>query len=172
MEAMPLTKLSLRGRSSWLVAVLVLLLGGCQLTDYTEREGEAPNAGDIRVSGSGYEEVDPEDMPIITFDSMAYNMGQIPQGTMVEKTFRFTNTGGSDLLISDVRGSCGCTVGRSWPKKPLRPGGSGEVTVTFNSEGRSGKQEKTVSVIANTAPPTTMLALIGEVVAPPMPIQN
>ncbi len=155
-----------------LMLVLVMLLGGCQLTDYTEREGDAPNTGDIRVPGSGFEEIDPEDMPIISFDSMAYNMGMIPQGTLVEKKFRFTNTGGGDLLISDVRGSCGCTVGKDWPKKPLKPGESGEVTVTFNSEGRNGKQEKTVSVIANTAPPTTVLALTGEVVAPPTPIQN
>jgi len=155
-----------------LLPLILCLFAACQLTDYSERQGDAPTANDIKVPGSGFDEVDPEDMPIITFDSTGYRMGMIPQGTTVEKKFRFTNTGGSDLLITDVRGSCGCTVGKDWPKKPLRPGEAGEITVTFNSEGRSGKQEKTVSVVANTAPATTVLALTGEVVAPPTTIPN
>jgi hypothetical protein len=159
-------------RIPWLVALVVLLFPACQLTDYSERQGDAPNPSDIRVPASGYDAVDPKDMPAITFDSTAYAMGLIPQGTVVEKTFRFTNTGGSDLLITDVRGSCGCTVGKEWPKKPLKPGEEGRITVTFNSEGRSGKQEKTVSVVANTTPPTSILTLTGEVVAPPIPIAN
>jgi len=152
--------------------MVALMLTGCQLTDYSERQSDAPNPSDIRVPASGYDAVDPEDMPAITFDSTAYAMGLIPQGTVVEKTFRFTNTGGSDLLITDVRGSCGCTVGKEWPKKPLKPGEVGEILVTFNSEGRNGKQEKTVSVVANTAPPTSILTLTGEVLAPPTPIAN
>ncbi len=155
-----------------LLMVPIALLGACQLTDYSEREGDAPTANDIKVPGSGYEAVDPEDLPAMTFDSAAYSMGLIAQGAVVEKKFRFTNTGGSDLLITDVRGSCGCTVGKDWPKKPLKPGETGEITVTFNSEGRSGRQEKTVSVIANTVPATTVLALTGEVVAPPVPIAD
>ncbi len=154
------------------VLMVALMLTGCQLTDYSERQSDAPNPSDIRVPASGYDAVDPEDMPAITFDSTAYAMGLIPQGTVVEKTFRFTNTGGSDLLITDVRGSCGCTVGKEWPKKPLKPGEVGEILVTFNSEGRNGKQEKTVSVVANTAPPTSILTLTGEVLAPPTPIAN
>jgi hypothetical protein len=148
------------------------VLAACQLTDYSERPGDAPTPNDIRVPASGYDAIDPDDLPAMTFDSTALSMGLIPQGTVVERRFRFTNTGGSDLLITDVRGSCGCTVGKDWPKKPLRPGEGGEITVSFNSEGRSGLQEKTVSVVANTSPATTVLTLTGEVVAPPVPIQN
>lgn len=148
------------------------MLAACQLTDYSERPGDAPTPNDIRVPASGYDAINPDDLPAMTFDSTALSMGLIPQGTVVERRFRFTNTGGSDLLITDVRGSCGCTVGKDWPKKPLRPGEGGEITVSFNSEGRSGLQEKTVSVVANTSPATTVLTLTGEVVAPPVPIQN
>jgi hypothetical protein len=148
------------------------MLPACQLTDYSEREGDGPNAGDIRVPASGYDAMDPEDLPVMTFDSTALSMGLIPPGTQVEKTYRFTNTGGSDLLITDVRGTCGCTVGKNWPKQPLSPGASGEIVVTFNSEGRTGKQEKTVSVVANTAPATTILTLTGEVVNPPARIND
>lgn len=160
------------GRELWLGLVLLLGLSACQLTDYSERQGDAPNASDIRVPGSGFDELDPEDLPILTFDSTALSMGLIPPGTTVEKTYRFTNTGGSDLLITDVRGSCGCTVGKNWPKQPLRPGATGEIVVSFNSEGRSGRQEKTVSVVANTAPATTILTLTGEVVTPPARIND
>jgi hypothetical protein len=94
-------------------------------------------------------------------------MGRIAEGVQVEKTYGFVNTGKSDLVITDVRGSCGCTVGKDWPKTPVHPGQHGAITVSFDSEGRPGVQHKTITVVANTQPPTSVLTLTGEVVAPP-----
>jgi Protein of unknown function (DUF1573) len=65
-----------------------------------------------------------------------------------------------------VRGTCGCTVGKDWPKTPIAPGKGGAITVSFDSEGREGKQHKTVTVLANSVPPSTVLTLTGEVVGP------
>lgn len=160
-----------RGHTHWIawqqvllvVAVLAVVLGACRLTDHSEREVTA-TALDPPVSGFG--EVDPAKLPAIRFDSSLFDMGAMPQGAVVEHAFHFTNTGGSDLIIIDVRGSCGCTVGRDWPRQPVRPGERGTIQVSFDSEGREGHQHKTVSVTANTTPPTTVLTLQGEVLPP------
>ena len=147
-----------------LLAGGALLLPSCRLTDHSEREEVTPDV--IQFSASGYEEVDADDLPRIAFDSTHFDMGQVVQGTQVEHRYSFRNTGGSALVISDVRGSCGCTVGKDWPKDPIRPGGTGTITVMFDSEGRSGRQDKTVTVVANTTPPSTVLTLGGEVIGP------
>ena len=70
-------------------------------------------------------------------------------------------------MITDVRGSCGCTVAKNWPRMPVGPGERNAITVNFNSEGRPGVQHKTITVVANTDPPTSVLTLSGEVIAPP-----
>ena len=151
---------------SWLM-LLVLALQSCQITDHSERDPEAITAEALNIPASGYQEGDTTDLPRMAFDSTAKHFGKVVQGALVEKTWSFTNVGGSDLVITDVRGTCGCTVGKDWPKAPVHPGEGGTITVTFDSEGRSGLQDKTITVTGNTQPPTTVLLLKGEVVAPP-----
>ncbi len=120
----------------------------------------------IRHPASGYEKVDARDMPKITFAETHFDMGQIPQGNTVSKIFSFENTGGSALVLSSVTGSCGCTVGKEWPKHPITPGGKGSIEVVFDSEGRSGRQENHVTVVSNATPPSTVLSISGEVMGP------
>ncbi len=161
--------------SSWLVAhgsclaSLVLLLGSCQITDHSERDANSITAEALNITASGYAEGDTADLPRMAFDSTAKNFGKVTQGTRVEATWNFTNAGGSNLVITDVRGTCGCTVGKDWPKAPVPPGEGGTITVTFDSEGQNGAQSKTITVTGNTQPPTTVILLKGEVVAPPTP---
>ncbi|MBK6541416.1 MAG: DUF1573 domain-containing protein [Flavobacteriales bacterium] len=150
--------------SAFLLACLVL--PACQLTDHTEHvEGEVTPA--LFPDGpSGYAETDSAALPRMLFDSTTIDMGRVSQGVLVERTFHFKNTGGNAVLIADVRGSCGCTVSKSWPREPVPPGGTGAIAVSFDSEGREGLQEKTITVVANTRPSTTVLMLRGEVIAP------
>lgn len=139
-------------------------LWGCQLTDHSERTEVTTE--DIQFGRSGYEEVDPGELPRIEFPQREQDMGRVVQGAKVEKRFAFTNSGKSPLVISDVRSTCGCTVGKDWPKTPIAPGEGGEITVSFDSEGRTGAQHKTITVVANTEPASTVLTLKGEVVGP------
>ena len=136
------------------------------VTHHSERDPEAITPDVIQVPASGYAATDTAEMPRFAFAERKVDMGRISQGTQFTHVFRFTNDGPRPLVITDVRGSCGCTVGRDWPRDPVPPGGEGAITVTFDSEGRSGHQEKSVSVVANTHPPTTILYLEGEVLAP------
>ena len=77
----------------------------------------------------------------------------------------FKNTGENDLVIVSAKGSCGCTIPK-WPKEPIAPGAEAEMYVIFNSDGKSGRQNKKVSVIANTEPATSVVVIRGNVIVP------
>lgn len=102
----------------------------------------------------------------ITFENLVFDFGKITQGEKREFTFKFTNTGEAPLILSSVKPSCGCTITKDWPKDPILPGGKGEIEVEFNSETKKGVQSKSITLIANTTPATTLLLLEGEVLAP------
>ncbi|PWV48984.1 DUF1573 domain-containing protein [Chitinophaga sp. S165] len=89
--------------------------------------------------------------PVISFDEMVHNFGNITEGEKVEYSFKFTNTGDRDLLITDATSSCGCTV-PEWPKEPIKPGKSSYMKVVFNSAGKEGYTEKEIVIRANTKP--------------------
>lgn len=110
--------------------------------------------------------IDPENPPIMTWADTTYDFGTISQGQIVKYNFEFTNTGKSDLVIQSANGSCGCTVPKNWPTEPIAPGESGKVEVNFNSEYKSGKQNVTVTVLANTVPTKNVVRLTGVVNAP------
>src|SRR6478735_2854945 len=86
--------------------------------------------------------------PVISFEKKTHDFGDIFQGDKVEETFKFTNTGNEPLIITDVRVTCGCTT-KSYPKEPIQPGGKSEIVVAFNSAGKMGHQDKTVTVVSN-----------------------
>ena len=88
--------------------------------------------------------------PVMTFDKTEHDFGTINDGDKVTYSFTFKNTGASDLIISNAVGSCGCTV-PEYPKEPLKPGESAKMKVSFNSAGKSGRQQKTVTIATNTA---------------------
>lgn len=109
-------------------------------------------------------ETDSENVPEpeITFDHVAHDFGKITEGESVEHTFKFKNTGKSDLLLSSVTASCGCTT-PNWPKEPIAPGESDEIKVVFNSAGKSGLVSKDVTILANTNPVKTILQIKVEI---------
>lgn len=106
-----------------------------------------------------------EAMPKITFEEESFDFGDISQGEKVEHDFRFTNNGNSDLIISSAVGSCGCTV-PSYPKEPLKPGDEGVIKVVFDSNGKQGAQHKRVTIVSNTVPNKTMVAIMANVLVP------
>jgi hypothetical protein len=110
-------------------------------------------------------------MTAIKFDEMAFNWGKIKEGEKMTHIFKFTNTGNNDLIISDARGSCGCTV-PEWPKEPVKAGKSGELKVIFDSKGKAGEQSKTVTVTANTEPSNTVIMIKGSVEGAEEPKSN
>ncbi len=102
----------------------------------------------------------------LSFDELEYDYGIIDEGEKARHTYKFTNTGSEPLIISNAKGSCGCTV-PSWPKEPIPPGATGQIDVEFNSKGKKGKQSKRVTITANTDPVQTFLTIKGEVKGAP-----
>ncbi|WP_143960373.1 DUF1573 domain-containing protein [Litoribacter populi] len=98
----------------------------------------------------------------ITFAEKSKDFGDITQGDKVEHTFKFENTGGAPLVISNVAATCGCTV-PAWPKEPIAPGESAEIKVSFNSAGKMGKQNSVVRIYSNASEPIEKVSLISNV---------
>jgi hypothetical protein len=112
------------------------------------------------------EPVDPSKLAAITFERYEHSFGKVEEGKTVETTFKFTNTGANDLIISDAKGSCGCTV-PFFPKEPIKPGQTSEIKVSYDSKGKSGVQNKQVTITANTDPSITTLNITTEVIPAP-----
>jgi hypothetical protein len=98
----------------------------------------------------------------IEYDNATYNFGTVNEGDVVKHTFKFKNTGNEPLLITNAKGSCGCTV-PTWPKEPIAPGEIGELKVEFNTKGKPSNQTKKVTVTANTTPTETFVEVTGMV---------
>lgn len=111
----------------------------------TTTPAENPNAADFK------------------FETMEYDFGDIKEGDNVNYEFKFTNIGGEPLIISQARGSCGCTV-PDWPKEPIKKNESGAIKVIFNSQGKSGMQRKSVTISSNAKTSTTTLIIKGNVI--------
>ena len=77
-------------------------------------------------------------------------------------TFRFTNTGQTPLLLRDVRPSCGCT-GAEWEKRPVAPGETGEIKITFDPNSL-GHFLKNIDIVCNIDSGIMKLKLCGNVI--------
>lgn len=101
--------------------------------------------------------------PKIEFENLEYDFGTIKQGEKASYNFVFKNTGKSDLIIRKIKASCGCTATNP-EKMVIKPGESSHITATFNSAGRTGKQNKTITVITNDPKQSSIvLKVLGNV---------
>lgn len=107
----------------------------------------------------------PGSAPVMVFNEVLHDFGKITQGEKVSYSFVFKNTGGSDLVISSAQGSCGCTV-PSYPKEPIKAGQESKIDVEFNSEGKSGLVQKTVTLVTNCNPSTKILTISSTIIVP------
>ncbi|HNY62914.1 MAG TPA: DUF1573 domain-containing protein [Bacteroidales bacterium] len=142
--------------------VLLLLIAGCGRKSSTEIGVESINNP---ATAEGIDPARAERMPVITFEKIVHDFGYVTKGERLSYNFKFKNTGNSDLIISYVESSCGCTTS-SPPKAPIKPGGSGEIKVTFDSKTKSGITENQVMIVANTYPVKTVLTVIADVKNP------
>jgi hypothetical protein len=81
-----------------------------------------------------------------------------PQDKEVIAKYKFTNTGAKPIKIQNVQTSCGCTTAQL-NKTDYAPGESGEIETKFTFAGRTGKQEKAITVNTTDNPIPTILKL-------------
>lgn len=141
-------------------SILVLaLMMGLFIAACDDGKSTAEQAKDI--------EVDMENLPEFkwgdgTEEAIMHDFGKMKQGEVVEHTYAFENVGKGDLKIHNVKPSCGCTV-PEYTEDPIKPGGTGKIKIKFDSDGKSGKQNKAVTVLANTDPRATKLKFTAEI---------
>lgn len=114
------------------------------------------------MSANGVDTVSAARKPTMEFTDTLHDFGKIHEGEKVTYEFGFSNKGKTPLIITSAYGSCGCTV-PEFPKDPVQPGQSGIIKVIFNSQGKSGHIEKSVTVRTNTLRSVHMLYIKGEV---------
>ena len=104
----------------------------------------------------------------IEFDKEVHDFGKMKQHGDASTVFTFTNTGTEPLIISNAKGSCGCTV-PTWPREPIAPGETGEIKVKYDSK-RIGPINKSVTITSNsTIAKTKMIRIKGNIEAAPKP---
>lgn len=104
-------------------------------------------------------------LPDMLFEEETHDFGRITQGEKVAYSFKFKNTGSANLIISAANGSCGCTI-PDYPKKPIAPGEESVIDVVFNSEGKSGMVEKSITLVTNCEPSTKIIYIKSNIVVP------
>jgi hypothetical protein len=134
-----------------LSTVLLLFIAG---TAFSQDKPTLSNVGNENANQASF-----------NFKEEEFNFGTIMQGAQVKHDFEFTNTGKEPLIISNAAGSCGCTV-PEWPKEPIAPGAKAVIKVTFNSAGKQGVQDKTVTLQSNAKQNPYVLHLKGNVDKP------
>lgn len=101
-------------------------------------------------------------LPVAEFDTTDHDFGTINEGEKVKFRYLLKNTGQAPLIIQSAQPSCGCTV-PNWTKEPIPVGGTGYVEAEFDSKGKTGMQNKTITVTSNTWPKVTQLHFKGMV---------
>ena len=143
------------------IIFIVIFLSACRLTDHSESEGITTDVINTPTSSDA-----DENIPVLTLSVDEIDLGILTQGELIEYDLEITNTGKGILVLTDVRASCGCTVSKDWPREAIPPGEKGIIKVSFNSEGKSGHSESTISIVANTRPASTAILLKADVLAP------
>ncbi|MEO1625029.1 MAG: DUF1573 domain-containing protein [Bacteroidota bacterium] len=155
-------------KSALLFAMLVALFSACQQAGESGSQGvqeiapsdQPSNADIIRNPVSADEMVDEDNVAKMEFKEEVHDFGTVREGEVVKHTFTFTNTGTVPLVINNAKSTCGCTVPK-WPKEPIAPGESGKIKVRFNTKSKFNKQDKPVTITANTYPANTVVRLTG-----------
>ena len=121
------------------------------------KDNAADKVSADNVAAAAERDTQADKYPVMSFAESTYDFGTINQGEAQEHVFSFTNTGEADLVIVDAKSSCGCTVPQ-YPKTPIAPGASGELSVKFNGSGKN-QVSKTVTITANTQKGKEMISI-------------
>ena len=106
-------------------------------------------------------------LPQLTFKSKEFDFGTIKEGDIANAVFEYQNTGESDLIISNARASCGCTVA-DYPKNtPIKPGEKGVIKAVFDSKGKRNNQNKSITLSTNSMEPKVVIYVKGFVTPDP-----
>lgn len=93
----------------------------------------------------------------LTFPKTVYDFGTFSEASGPKTcTFKYKNETDIPIFIREVVASCGCTL-TQWSGKPLKPGESGEIKVTFSNDTGAMIMDKTITVyMSSRVKPATL----------------
>lgn len=146
-----------------LLSLLVLMIGIVAFT-FGQSDVKTPAKKDMATKISGQKEVPAtaapaEKGPKMVFENETIDYGTIEQGSDPYRIFAFVNEGAEPLVISDAKGSCGCTI-PTYPKEPIMPGEKAEIKVRYDTN-RVGPFTKRVTLTTNEGESTRVLTIKG-----------
>ena len=147
------------------ISLILILVFGMTILGCDNSGDKKLDTGVVNNTKSATGENKAYNSPKMTFKKTEHDFGKVIQGEFVRYSYRYTNTGKSDLIISKVSTSCGCTV-PNYAKTPLAPGESSLIEVIFDSRGKKGFQNKTITVLTNAVPNKTVLRLKANILLP------
>lgn len=134
------------------------------LNDQPQNNTPVTITGSIEEDYSGISQKELENAPQVEYNTTLYDFGSKNEGEPVEFEFVVKNSGKSDLIIRKVKASCGCTTAEP-TKKVLKPEESSTIKAMFRTNGYSGQQSKSITVITNDPKKSTsVLRISGNVV--------
>ncbi|WP_405571997.1 DUF1573 domain-containing protein [Winogradskyella sp. Asnod2-B02-A] len=138
--------------------VILGLSALCMVAFTSCKEDAASKIKSENIAVAAERDANAGDFPMVAFDKTEHDFGTIENGTPVETVFKYTNTGNSMLVVSNIKSTCGCTVPSNWTKE-VAPGETGEFAVKFNGKGNGNKVTKSVTMTTNTEKGTEVVKI-------------
>lgn len=129
----------------------------CMVAFTSCKEDAASKVKSENVAVAAERDANAGDFPVLKLDKVEHDFGTIMNGTPVETIFKYTNTGNSMLVVSNIKSTCGCTVPSNYTKE-VAPGETGQFTVKFNGKG-NGKVSKSLTMTTNTEQGTQVVKI-------------
>lgn len=147
--------------------ISLVVLGACKSADNKDKSNPAESQWPTSLvnnpqTAGGVDTVAASRKPTMDFKDTLHDFSIVHENEIVSYDFEFTNNGKTPLIITSANGSCGCTV-PEFPHDAVPPGKSAIMKVTFNSTGKSGHQEKSVTIHANTVRNIHMLYIKADI---------
>jgi hypothetical protein len=152
-----------------LVLVSILVLAACQNDTSKSSHDEVLNDSSALstdlVNNPTTDEnqvVSLEQSGLLVFADTVHDFGKLTEGEVIQHEFEYVNKGSKEVIITNAKGSCGCTV-PEYDYEPIPPGGTGVMKVTFDSKGKTGFNEKSVMITTNGVPSKYRLTILATV---------
>jgi hypothetical protein len=107
----------------------------------------------------------------IVFEKTTHDFGTLKEGDPAVYTFKFTNKSNKEISLINVKASCGCTT-PSYTREVVKPGATGEIQVSYATQGRPGPINKSVTVTYDTTEQPVYLFIRGDVLRPEVPAEQ
>ena len=111
---------------------------------------------------SDKEKSKPQNEPVISFQKTEHDFGDVVQGSIIEHDFIFENRGIKPIFISDIITTCGC-IDVEWIDKPVTKGKTAILKVKFDTSGKSGYQNKLITIVSNAVNEEERIVMKGNV---------